>query len=592
MKSFKNLNKKLIILINLIIIFYQINLIEAKPPVISINTFLTRSLSSYSLNDILLEKTLFISNPKSDSKRNTASLLSGNSEGFRANNSSKNIGSMPFWSGTNTMTIGNNDGKADVDAYQFGLGDIKVNKDGIGGIITLNPKIQLISSDIMLYLTQQQNTPGIFLKAHIPLGLLRVYSNASEEPVTNADNHLSFKQHTEDPNGTEISYQWTKYPVAGERPESLLAAWSGSIDNSNDIDENLPYPTLLQKGRITNYQIQSILGLTDMSISLGYNIIGKDNSLLGIGFKATFALGHYATAAHVLEPIFSQAGSYGLGAELMGYHQFLTDEKGINKVYLWVQGEILHFISGKFINYRSFDLKQNGPGSKYLLLQHYPAAYERNDNYIGYKEFVPSSIQPAINITTLPVISNISLEGSLAFMLDYHHGNYNFGIGTEFWGRSHEKLSIDMDLLISTHFSNLNNYAVLGRQIDSYTINEQPDIVNTYYCEPLARINKSQDPVRLVGTPPSVTTPPDLPDGIKDARLPENRLPSKFEEALDIKGAQARRSFSGTIFAQFGYTEIFNKMLGNVSVYTTVEINNQYTSLGFWSIGFQGSFNF
>jgi len=589
MKLFKNLNKKLILLMHLII-FSQITITKHKSPVISNNTFLPRSLLSHSLNDILLEKTLFTA--KALNKRETAAgLLSEYSQNFYAKNSSRNLGSMPFWSGTNTMTIGNNDGRADVDAYQFGLGDIKVDQEGIGGTISLNPTIQLLATQMLFYLVGKKYSPAIFFKVDIPLGRYRVFSNASENPTANANNNLNFNQHTANPNGTEIAYQWTKYPISGERPESLLAAWFGYIDNSNDIDENLPYSTLLEKGRIATYETRSV-GISDMSLSIGYNIIAQENSLLGIGLKASFPLGNVATANYLLEPIFGRAGAWAIGAEVMGYHQFWNDPKDLKKLYLWLQGDILHLIPGKFVNYRSFDLKQNGPGSKYLLVQHYPAGYERDKNYVGYKEFVPSTIQPVINITTLPVISHISLEGSCALMLDYHYTNYNAGIGVEFWARSHERLSIDIDLVIDTHYSNLNNYAVLGRQIDSYTINEQENIVHTYYCEPLAKINKSQDPVRLVGTPPSVTAPDNLPEGIKDARSPQNRIPSKFEDALDIKAAQARRSFSGTIFAQLGYTGAINTMPANASLFTTFEFNNQYTSLGFWTVGFQGSFNF
>jgi len=49
--------------------------------------------------------------------------------------SCKNLGSLPFWGalGNNSMTIGNNDGRADLDAYQFSLGNVQVDADGIGG---------------------------------------------------------------------------------------------------------------------------------------------------------------------------------------------------------------------------------------------------------------------------------------------------------------------------------------------------------------------------------------------------------------------------------------------------------------------------
>ncbi len=53
------------------------------------------------------------------------------------------------------------------------------------------------------------------------------------------------------------------------------------------------------------------------------------------------------------------------------FHQIFIDSRYQNYLNFCWQAELLHLIPGRSFNFRSFDLKKNGPGSKYLLLQNY-----------------------------------------------------------------------------------------------------------------------------------------------------------------------------------------------------------------------------
>jgi hypothetical protein len=137
----------------------------------------------------------------------------------------------------------------------------------------------------------------------------------------------------------------------------------------------------------------------------------------------------------------------------------------------------------------------------------------------------------------------------------------------------------------------------LGRQVDSYHIpgNLSKLDIPTYYCEPLARINKSQDPVLLQGSLPFVQAQPytALPDGIKDARLSTNRIPENLNNALDIAGAQAAAACTGKLFVQVCYNwpnHYYEPSLGSI---VGIEFSNSVNNaIQVWNIGLQGALHF
>ncbi|MCX5923173.1 MAG: hypothetical protein NTU89_01255, partial [Candidatus Dependentiae bacterium] len=153
-----------------------------------------------------------------------------------------------------------------------------------------------------------------------------------------------------------------------------------------------------------------------------------------------------------------------------------------------------------------------------------------------------------------------------------HFNNWNVAVGGEFWGRSKECLAIDFASAVDLRLQNLNDFAVVGRQVSAYNIVGNETIAGqnsyaTFLCEPLATISKSQATVQLVNTvqPASVgiapptpesfySLPTTLPTGIADGRLAKNRIPADLNDALDINGAAAQRAYTGKVFGQIGYT--------------------------------------
>lgn len=516
-------------------------------------------------------------------------------------NPRKNLGSMPFWSGSNTMTFGNNNGEADFDIYQFGFGDVKVNKDGVSGYIKLDPVVSQVGADFFIYYMREKDKPGFYFKVHAPISSMTIEPDWKEEHFEPFHGANVFHQITErsDPNNpatsTEITYYDWRYPALPiERQDSVGGFLSGATLDCSHIDGNVTKPVRLHSGRLIIGK-ETVTKFAEFALSLGYNWIMEEKGFFGTAIKCSYPTGNLAAADFILEPIVGRSGLLGIGFETSGKYRIWENKRGDHSFDIWFNGDVMHLIAIRKPNMRSFDLKQNGPGSKYLLVQDYAAEYRPTfgDVDVGLQ---PQIIHPAVNITTLPVLSSIDVEGTFAFLLDYYHNGLNVALGAEVWGRTQEHLAIDIVNAASQRFPNLNDYAVLGRQHGSYLINDQDPSLNpvyTYYCEPLARVNKSKDAVRLVGVPPTVFAPIDLPEGIADAREASNRIPAKFEDALDIKSAAASAVVTAKVFAQVGYAWKDYFYVPSIAVHTSFEFApNTNNTVGFWAAGVQFAMSF
>ena len=567
---------------------------ECSPCSQSKNFWLPRAFSSYSSRLLIQEKSLLQVESEREEWNGTFSVDTEYMSNFGQKcGTCKNLGSMPFWSGTNTLTIGRNDGKANLDAYQLGMKNIAVDSDGIGGVIQLNPRIQHVGADFLLYFTQRKNERGFYFKIDAPVGAMIINPRLTELVVAETDESLTSTAATAAGTAAagEITYDFNAYPSPANRPTSVTQAFAGDLPTDELIGYHASTLSLL-KGKIAGGCCkQTAIRLSDLSATVGYNVYGTEKSLVGIGFKATCPTGNTPTAEYMLEPIFGRAGAWGVGGEVMAHHKAWANEEKARYVDLWLQGEVLHLMPGRKPNMRSFDLKNNGAGSKYLLVQHYSTSYSGSAPIT--EATTPGSLQPAINLTTLPVISKISIEGSVALMADFHCHDWNFGIGGEFWGRSRECLSIDncSPLVIATA-GKINEYAVVGRQLSAYNIQGQGSLP-TYYVEPAAKINESQAPVTLISNIGVVAAATTLPTGIALGTNSDNRIPADLTEALDIAGAAAAKAYTGKIFGQLGYTFSEHRYSPSVSVVGGAEFtNNNNNAVQLWSVALQGALNF
>lgn len=448
----------------------------------------------------------------------------------------KTLGSMPFWAPnkSNQMTVGNNSGDFDLDAYQMGLGPVTTN-----GAIQLNTSVFQTGGDIFLYTGAHRSERGFFFKLHGPVGVINVNTKLKDSGDLEA---------VEYPVGSLTKTTETEAPY-----ETMAEAFAGG-QSAGDL-------RTLKFGLI-NCNCSSAVKFGDLAVSVGYNFYATESAHLGAAIRFTAPTGNKATAIKMLEPIFGRNGHWAVGGELIGHWRCWEADEDDKFMDVWFDGTIEHLFNSQHM--RSFDLKGNGAGSKYLLLANYATNTYQNE------------ITNAINITTLPVQSVFSAEGNFALMFDFHWCNWSIGFGYEGWGRTCEQLCLDCSC---PGVINYNNYAVIGRQTAWATDGStQLDL-----CQPSATIGKSEDHRNTAGENAAL--------GILDATVATNRLSA--DNAIDIASQRAHAAYTSKPFAQIAYTCKDSDYTPYLAISGGAEISNRDNSaVSYWTIGLQGGLVF
>lgn len=452
-----------------------------------------------------------------------------------------NWGSLPFWAqdGTNMMTVGGNTGGYDLDAYQLGMGAVTTN-----GSVALNPSMFQTGGDFLLYVGSHKTERGFFFSVHAPVGVISINPN------------LRFAD----------SVEAVNYPA-------------GALNNVAATTVAAPYENIQQAfagGKGAGYLKPMVTGLIDckrtssarfgdIEFAVGYNVYADENKHLGIAAYFSAPTGNKAEGVYVLEPIFGRNGHAGAGGEIIGHWKFYESDDSDKWAQVFMDGWAMHLFNSKHI--RSFDLKNNGAGSKYMLLA----------KYADLATLAPfqNEIINAVNITTVGVKSTFAVEGNFAVGFDFHWKNWSLQVGYEGWGRSCEKLCLDCACPGSTNF---NQYAVLGRQTPFTAAGAVLDL-----CEPAATVGTSQARAAVATAT------------ILNATTGANRLPADATEALDVEGQRARSTYTNKPFVQAQYTWTDSDYAPYLGFAGGAEIpsgkfKNQSPKL--WNVGIQGGIAF
>ncbi len=472
------------------------------------------------------------------------------------------IGSLPFWgvnradntpTYNNVMTVGNAvttadeaGSKFDVDAYQIGMGPVSAEQSGT---MTLKPCIYQAGADFYLYVGAHKTERGFFFKAHGPVGVMSVNPGFSFSGDLEAAAY---------PAGSLTSLTGSATPAPNE-----------TIGDAFMNPKSAGFLKAMNRGLISGKRTSSAK-FGDPEFTLGYNVFADENKHLGLGVRFAAPTGNKADAFYMLEPIFGRNGHWAAGAELIGHWKCWESDNDDKYLNIMLDGDVMHLFGSKI--QRSFDLKNNGAGSKYLLL----ARFDRPADGALFQ----NEILNAVNITTLGINSSFAVEGNFALVFDFHWKNWSMAIGYEGWGRSCEKICIDCSCPGSVDY---NEYAVVGRQLQTYTTAPQ-----TPLCQPAATMHNV--------LAASTTGIPNTAGTIVDATVSANRLSSNVADALDIEGQIARAVYTNKPFAQIQYTWTDSDYKPFLAISGGAEIptgkNKKNSAVRFWNVGAQAGIAF
>ena len=517
-------------------------------PTISQNEFAPRPFSSNMGQEIILEKAAWHGIPKPDSWHGTVQIsLSYNQMFSPFGNPEEGLGARPFWSGTNTMTVGNNanladpnfnGGPYDVDAWQFGLGPV-TNQ----GTITLNPTLHQQGAFIIIYIGSRQEETGAFFKFLGPISSTVINPVLTEQTPTAQPYPAGFMNYP----GTNAN------STTGPFDLTMTQAFSG-LFNTND---NISFNGLLF-GRILGKQ-SSGAQFGNIHATYGYNFVANPHHHIGIGIRISAPTGNTPQAIYVLEPISGTGGSWRAGVEFIAHGTLY--ENNTTSLKLWFDAYAMHVFKGRQI--RSFDTIANGVGSKYLLV----GDFGSNGNIFQ------GITQQLINVSTLVMDSQTALTIDSALLFDIQHRNWNISLGYNFWGKSHEQVNIEQPFATQ-------RYGIMGHQpaiaLNNLTLGTSANLV-----DPSAKINQLMPLTSGSGTTPGNGLPAN----------PGNMIPGS--QALNIAGAASQSAWTSKLFSRVAYQFNETNLIPTLGFYSSVEFSQSGNSaISQWSVSLEGGISF
>lgn len=343
------------------------------------------------------------------------------------------MGAFPFWSTTNQMTVGSNlaassaaTTDANVDAYQFGLGPVVVG--ATAATIELDPIIYQAGADFMFIVNSSQMEPGFLFKIKAPIAVYSINPNLTEANELTAVNYGQ--------GSLAVSTVATYQPAT-----TMTQAFSGTVGSTPAVVAGNYSP--MQFGLIDGIQTTGAK-FGDIEMTAGYQFVSNEDNSFSVAVRASAPTGNKATGQYMLEPIVGRGGNWGLGGYTAG-HVNMWEGNNDNRLTFKFMADVMHLFTTSTV--RSYDLTDNGGGSKYLLVADY------GTTGLVYQ----SAIQNLINYTTLASNSSFGVEGDVAVAFNYTGAGWSFDLGYEFYGRSAETLAITGDFVSG-------EYAILGRQ--------------------------------------------------------------------------------------------------------------------------------
>ncbi len=139
----------------------------------------------------------------------------------------------------------------------------------------------------------------------------------------------------------------------------------------------------------------------------------------------------------VFEPIVGNGRHVEVGGGASGHFELWNN--GCDQSFMvYFQGFALHMFRSKQV--RTFDLKNNGIGSRYLLIKRFNPS---DGVYANEVLFGPNVLSRRCRVTN-------DIHGEGAFMFDYQHCGFTFDVGYNIWGRTRDKVTLAEGIPAST----------------------------------------------------------------------------------------------------------------------------------------------
>lgn len=499
------------------------------------NLFLARAFSSNTARDLMMSSNAHHAAKDNDGWMGSFSVAGAYQRNWNQEDG-KGLGAHWAWSGTNSMSVQSNaSGTAastdvNVEASQLGLGMAVAKKS-----MKLEPVLYQAGANLQLHVACSANEPGFYGRVSAPVGVMSI------DPKLTSD----VKKGTDYVQGL-----YNKAAAAVAVPyANMVEAMAGGKNMGT-------FGTGLKNGIIKGKQTTGAR-FGDLNFSLGYNVVCDDEKCFSVGLRASAGTGNKAEGVYALEPVFGNGGGFGFGGEVAG-HVCLWEGHSDNSLSLHLDANVMHLFKKK--SQRVYDLKDNGAGSKYLLVADY------KDNAFAGNQ---TAIQNLANVSNLESESSFAAMGDASVMLEYVTGGWNLGLGYNFWGRSAETLTITGTL-------DKERWAVLGLQAPYSAADGTTD---AFLCQKNAKMNSMTGRVNSAAG-----------DAV-DATDKANRIAGNA--ALDLDGAKQQAACTSKVFGSVGYSWNESEYCPFIKAMGEFELSHSdNNALAQWGVGLAGGVSF
>ena len=405
-----------------------------------------------------------------------------------------------------------NRGERDILADYFGL------PFGFKSKINFNPVITNVIFDSNWYKSLDSFIDGLYIRLHAPIVHTRWDLELDELIIQDQDPTIPFY-----PAGYMGSDRITR--------EQMHTNATEAFKGKKNIGDREP----LRFGKI--FGKQKTTRLSAIQGILGWNFLLQSDGHLGLFIRTSAPTGNRPNMEFLFEPIAGNMHHWELGAGLTSHYILWLSEDEKNALGIYFDANITHLFTDK--QKRSYDLKNKGRGSRYILLQEFstmstnlqlgPAGPDAPNQYTG-------RLFPAINKTTLLSKIRINVQADVVLKLAYQHNGFECDIGYNFWTRSKEKL-------INRCSLPANRFAIKG-DAQVYGFADPDDTpVRLNATQSKATINKAQDPGNFVANAEFENRNIDSPVGAFDGNGNDlERLRAEDAGTLGLAPKQANTS--------------------------------------------------
>jgi len=300
-------------------------------------------------------------------------------------------------------------GAQDVLADYFGL------PSDFQSLVCFDPQIKNMIVDLQGYVGLDSVLHGLYLRLDIPI----VHSTWD----------LGFKEFVQAPgiNYDPAGYM-SSYSIArADLPEGVNLTGNATLGD-------MLYP--LQYGKIFGRELTN--AIAELRFVVGWNATGDDYHA-GANLRLNAPTGNRPGGEFLFESIVGNGKHWELGAGITTHYDMWQSEDLVNKLAVYFDANFTHLFATTQM--RSFDLRNNGNGSRYMLIE--DMNNTSTNLYYGVGG-APATNQYSgdlfilINKTTLPTKVSVALQADMAIKVSYFRRGMGVDVGYGFYGRTKE----------------------------------------------------------------------------------------------------------------------------------------------------------